>query len=325
MKRIFNLIIALFLVSCMANFSFAAVDFPTKPITLIVPVPPGGSGDLYARVFASAAERLIGQSVVVANKAGASGQVGLFALSQAAPDGYTLSTFSILEFCAIEWEIVNNRKSTVTADDFIVLGSFTMSPYVITVPYSSPWKTLSDMINDAKVKPGYYSFSSGGMYSAHHTGAEFVMESAGVKFRHTPFAGGAPAVTALVGNHVDWGVTSPGGTINLMQGNKLRILAVLSDKRYKPIPDIPTAKELGVDVEWYTYVGILASRKTPTPILEKLKKIVEKTAQDKWFIDTMEKRGELVTFTEGENITKIIGSDLEKVRRLYKRLLKEQK
>lgn len=326
MRKIFNLIIiAVFLIPCMANFSIAAVDFPTKSITFLVPVAPGGIGDLYARTFGSVAENLLGKPFVVVNKPGASGQIALFACAQAAPDGHTLSFFTTFELYAIEWEIANGRKPSATLNDFIPIGSFNLTPYVITVPYNSPWKTLNDLINDAKVKPGYYTFGSGGMYAAHHITAESLMRTTGLKFRHVPYTGGGPLVTALVGSHVDFGITSIGSTVPLMRGNKLRILAVFSDKRCKLIQDIPTAKELGVDVESNSCMGIVAPSKTPMPIVEKLREVFQKVVEDKSFVNTIEKVGEEVSPMEGEEMGKFLRSQLEKVNKLYKQLIEEKK
>lgn len=147
MEKIFKLVArAVILILCVANLPATAADYPTKPITIIVQHDPGGAGDVQARAFASAAEKLLGQPVLVINKPGAAGMIGLEACKQAAPDGYTLVLGSNVFLLPIEWEITNGRKPLVTRDDFITIGAFTRTPLLITVPYNSPWKTLGDLI-----------------------------------------------------------------------------------------------------------------------------------------------------------------------------------
>lgn len=327
MRKIFNLaIMVICIILCAANFSVALVDYPTKTITIIVPQSPGGIGDLLGRTFASVAEKHLGKPIVVVNKPGATGQIGLVACSQASPDGHTISVYASTELLAIEWEIANGRKPLVTRNDFIIIGGFNLTPFVIAVPYNSPWKTLTDLINDAKSKPGSYSFGTGGIYGAHHVAAEYFMRATGLKIHHVPFEGGGKAISALVGGHIDLGFATAGSTIPLMRGNKLRILAVLGDKRYKFIQEIPTAKELGIkDVESYACVGMLAPQKTPMPIMEKIREVFKKVVEDKSFIDTIEKAGEGVQFLNSEELTKFFDLKLGDARELYKQLIETKR
>jgi tripartite-type tricarboxylate transporter receptor subunit TctC len=145
----------------VVSVSFAA-DYPTKPISLINPMPPGGTLDIQARAFAPVAEKMLGQPVVVVNKTGATGMVGGLAGAQADPDGYTLTVGSVNIPNALEWELANGRKPPFTRQDFVCIGTFTMSPTLLIVPNESPYKTLADLITVAKAKPGWLS-SSGGL------------------------------------------------------------------------------------------------------------------------------------------------------------------
>jgi tripartite-type tricarboxylate transporter receptor subunit TctC len=247
MKKLFGIVMVfIFLIMGLANSEVGAAGFPTKPISFIVPMSPGGGRDVQARAFAPLAQKLLGQPIVVVNKPGANGMIGLTACAQAAPDGHTLSVTSPSDIEAINWEIANGRKPPITRDDFIGIAIISMSPHLIAVPYNSPWKTLGDLIRDAKAKPGFYSFSSGGMYVGTHISTEIFMEATGLKFRHVPYEGGGPAVSAIVGNHVDFGMAVVSASMQLVRGNKLRILAVQTDKRYKFLPDVPTVRELGI-------------------------------------------------------------------------------
>jgi len=306
----------------IAGVSFAA-DYPTKPITLINPMPPGGTLDLQARAFSSVAEKLLGQPVVVVNKPGATGMVGGLAGAQATPDGYTLTVGSVNLTNAVEWEIANGRKPPFTRNDFICIGSFTMSPTLLIVHPDAPYKTLGDFINDAKSKPGQLAFCSGGLYGMSHLPVEILGHGAGVKFRHVPYSGGGPCLSAVVGKHVDFGAQYPPTTLPLVRGNKLKVLAVIGAKRLKSIPNIPTLKELGIDAEYYGWVGILAPLKTPKPIVDKLREVTKKVAEDKKFIDMIEEPGDEVYFLNGEELAKYLDVESAKIARVDAELAKE--
>jgi tripartite-type tricarboxylate transporter receptor subunit TctC len=302
-----------------------AADFPTKPVTLIVPTPAGGGRDVQARSFAPLAQKLLGQPVVVSNKPGANGLVGLLSLNQSAPDGHTLGVSSPTDIEAILWETENGRKPAVNHDDFVYIGIITTSPHLLAVPYNSPWKTLADLIRDAKAKPGFYSFASSGVNAGTHLSAEFFMEATGLKFRHVPFEGGGKAVTAIVGGHVDFGLVVPSSAMQLVRGNKLRILSVQTAKRYPFLPDVPTLGEQGVKGgEAYGFVGLIAPKKTPEPVLAKLREVTKKVTEDKEFIGVIEKLGDDVNFITGDEVNRMVVYETEKRSKLYQRLVKEQ-
>jgi len=326
MKKIFNLVaMAVILILGVANFPVAAADYPTKPITIIVTVSPGGSNDIQCRAFASLADKLLGQPVVVTNKPGASGMIGLLAGAQAAPDGYTLTGGSTSDMCALEWEIASGRKPAVSRKDFVTLGTFTFTPLLIAVPFSSPWKTLADLIKDAKAKPGHYAFGSGGLYRIAHVNTELFIRAVGLEFRHVPYAGGGPALSALVGNHIDFAAVTVSSSIPLVRGNKLRILAVQSDQRIKSLPDTPALKEQGIDAELRMWIGLWAPQKTPKPVVEKLQKVLKQVTEDKSFINIIENQGDEVHFMAGDEWSKWLESESEKLAKIYKQIIAEEK
>jgi tripartite-type tricarboxylate transporter receptor subunit TctC len=324
MKRILFLMTAVFFLPGMVLSPLAA-DYPAKPVTIVVPMAPGGARDLQCRAFAAFAEKALGKPFVVVNKPGASGMIGMLAGAQAAPDGYTLTGSSTSDIGAVEWEIANGRKSAVTRHDFIALGTFTVSPTLIAVPYNSPWKTVADLVREVKAKPGHYAFCSGGMYNATHLSAEVFIRATGLKVRHVPYPGGGAAVSALVGNHGDFGCPSISSSLYLARGNKLRVLAVQSDKRCRLLPDIPTVKELGIDAEFPTWQGILAPLKTPKAIVEKLQDILEKATQDKGFIKIIEGQGDEVVHLNGDEMSKYLEQESAKFAKLLKILMEEEK
>jgi len=314
--------LALVLVLVLAHSS-PATDFPTKPITLINPMPPGGTLDLQARAWASAVEKYLGQPVVVVNKPGATGMVGGLAGAQAAPDGYTLTVGSVNFTNAVEWEIANGRKPPFTRHDFVAIGSFTMSPTLVVVPFDSPYKTLQDFMNDARAKPGQLVYCSGGLYGMSHLPIEIFARATGLKLRHVPYKGGGPCLSAVVGKHVDFAFQYPPTSLPLARGNKLRVLAIAGSKRLKSIPDVPCFKDLGINAEYYGWVGIMAPKHTPMPIVEKLRGVTQKVAEDKAFIEMIEKPGDEVRYQNGEELAQWMEKESEIISKIDKDLVKE--
>lgn len=320
-----GLAVVLMFLLCI-SFNAGAADFPTKPITAIVTVAPGGSNDIQTRAFATVAEKILKQPIVVVNKAAASGMVGLMSGAQAAPDGYTLTTSSMSELCMLEWEIANNRKPEASLNDFIPIGGFTVSPLMIAVPTNSPWKTIVDLIKDAKAKPGQYTYASGGLYRIAHINTELFAQALGLKFRHVPYSGGGPAVTAIVGAHESFASVTPSSSVPLIKGNKLRALAVQGDARSKFLPDVPTLKEaVGIDAGLPMVVGLGVPKNTPVSIVEKLRDIVKKVCEDPSFVKVIEGQGDEVKFVSGEQFVKMTESASQKVSKLFKQILAEEK
>jgi tripartite-type tricarboxylate transporter receptor subunit TctC len=323
MRRLINVLWISAILFGLVTFSHAASDYPNRPITIINPMAAGGTLDLQARAFGTIAEKILGKPFAVVNKTGASGLIGWQAGAQAFPDGYTLAVSSVGLTTIVEWELANGRKPPVTRHDFIPICAFTMTPTLIIVPSDSPWKTVADLINDAKTKPGFYAFSHGGLYGMSHLPAEIFAKATGLKFRQVPFSGGNPAVSAVVGKHVDFATQYPPVTLPLIRANKLRALAVQSNKRLSYMPNVPTLNESGIDAEFYGWVGLLAPKNTPPQIVEKLKDVAEKVAKDKVFIDTIEKPGDEVIFMNSAEMTKYWDEESEKIGKICTELVKE--
>ena len=321
-KRIMFVSILVALSLVVAGGSFAA-DYPTKPITLINPMPPGGSLDIQARAFAAVADKILGQPVVVVNKSGATGMLGATAGAQATPDGYTLTVGSVNIPNALEWEIANGRKPPFTEKDFVAIGAFTMSPMFLVVNAEAPYKNLADFIADAKARPGQLAYSSGGLYGMSHLPGIIFSKAAGLNFRHVPSGGGGPALTAVVSKHVDFNFPSPPTALPLIRGNKIKALAVIGARRLKSAPNVPTAKELGIDAEYYAWVGLLAPVKTPKPIVDKLRDALKKVVENKTFIEMIEGPGDEVQYLSGDGLAKYMVEESATIASLYRELIKE--
>jgi tripartite-type tricarboxylate transporter receptor subunit TctC len=310
------------LILCSGLYLGLAADYPTKPITLINVHPPGGFLDAPGRTYAIFAEKLLGKPMIIVNKPGASGMIGSVAGAQAPPDGYTLTLGCSSIPLGAEWEIVNGRKPMVSQEDFTLIGSFILSPTLISVPYNSPWKTLADLVKDCQEKPDHYAFSTGGLYGMGHLAAELLVRTTGIKCRNVPYKGGLPAVSAVVGGHVDFTTQFSPQTIPLYKGKKLKILAIQSDKRLKAIPEVPTVKEQGVDAEYQAWVGILAPKKTPLPIVEKLREVTAKVANDKAFIEAIEGTEEVVRYMNHVEFSKYWEMESNMAKKIWTQLVK---
>jgi tripartite-type tricarboxylate transporter receptor subunit TctC len=328
MKKIFSVLgMSIVLILSMAHASFAAGDYPNRPITIICPFTPGGLSDLQARAIAMAAEKYLGQPIVVVSKAGAAGMIGVLAGAQAAPDGYTLTITQSSITCVIESEIAEGRKPPFTRNDFTTIASFTLTPSGIVVAYDHPWKSMADLVRDCKAHPNQYKYGSSGLNSALHISVEMISAATGIKVRQIPYKGAADAVTAVIGRHVDFSMGTPLTIRSLMDGKKVRSLALCSStpQRARLLPDLPTLQELGIDAGLSLCSGLLVPRKTPEDVVKKLREVAEKVSKDKQFVDLIEKAGDEINFKNGDEFAKFWGYESDFIAKTLQRLAKEVK
>jgi tripartite-type tricarboxylate transporter receptor subunit TctC len=263
--------------------------------------------------------------MVVVNKNGAAGSVGSLAGAQAKPDGYTLCLGWSAQTALVIAEVLAGRKPSFTADDFIVLGRFNDSSPVFLVPVNSPWKTIQQALDDIKAHPNTYSFSSGGVQSISHLPMEALIAELGLKLRHVPFQGGGPAFTALIGGHVQCSSQYPGTSLPKIKAKQLRVLATFAEKRFKNYEDVPTLKELGYNVFHSSWVGMVAPKGTPAPIVEKLRTLVKQVTSDPAFVDVIEKAGDEVDYADAETTRKNWQKEHDRLYKLLEQLEKEKK
>ena len=326
MKSIFRVLaVSIVLVLSGVRVSFAAGEYPNRPVTIVCPYSPGGLSDLQARTFSMAAEKYLGQPVVVVNKAGASGMVGAMAGAQAAPDGYTLTIHQSALSMVIEGEIAEGKKPSVTRHDFTTIGSFTMSPGFVVVAYDHPWESMADLVKDCKANPYKYKFGSSGINGTIHLNVEVIAAATGIKCRHIPYKGAGDSVNAVIGKHVDFTIATALTTRNLIEGKKLKALALSGIKRAKVLPDIPILREVGIDAGFVVWSGLLVPKKTPDDIVRKLREVAEKVSQDKQFVDVIEKAGEEVNFMNGEGFARYWEKESDLFAKIFQRLAKEAK
>jgi tripartite-type tricarboxylate transporter receptor subunit TctC len=246
-----------------------AQGWPEKPVTLVVPFPPGGSTDTIARTLAPRLQEKLGGSFVVDNKPGATGTIGAGMVTRAAPDGYTLFVSSLGPFV-----IVPHLLQKVPYDalkDFDLLTVAVQAPNVLVVPAASPIKTVDELIAQLKKEPGRMTFASAGNGSSDHLTTVLFWQQTGTSGTHVPYKGGAPAITDLLGGVVDAAFQNINAVIQHIQVGKLRVLAITGDKRAALLPQTPTLSEAGVrGADVYSWQAVAAPRGLPPELKAKL-------------------------------------------------------
>jgi len=300
--------------SAAAMAARAEDAYPNHAVTIINPYPPGGANELVTRPLAAAMEPILKQPVVMETKAGASGQVGAQYVASAKPDGYTLLTHNTSISGAAEVDKLFGRKPKYTNDDFIPLARIVADPCALVVNDQQPYKSLKELVDDAKKRPNQIIFSSAGLYSAIHIPmALFAKAAGGLQLRHLPTNGGGPALTALLGNNAQIGVISVSGSLAQVRAGKLRPLALFGGKRSKALPDVATMKELGYDLEYYLWVGIFAPKNTPNNAVMTVRSAMDKAVHTKQFEATLNNIGLQLGYLDGPDFANFWAADAKRV------------
>lgn len=258
----------------------AQAQYPTHPVTMIVPFAPGGVADNVARPIADAMSRELGQTVVIENKGGAGGSLGIGQAARAKADGYTLlmtlSSISILP----EADKILGRKASYQIDQFVPIARITADPNLFVVRADAPWKTIEEFVADAKAHPTKFNYGSSGIYGAMQVPMEMFKAAAGIHITHIPFTGGGPAVAALMGGQVDVVASGPTNALQHIKSGRLRALGHWGDVPVTALPDLPSLKSRGYDVQFTQWTGIFAPAATPAEVLDRLRKSVQKVVGD---------------------------------------------
>jgi tripartite-type tricarboxylate transporter receptor subunit TctC len=315
------------LLSAALLWSAAALAqaWPERPITMIIPFPPGGVADQTGRPTAAAMEKFLKQPVVISNRAGAGGAVGMAATANARPDGYTimtaLSSISIIP----EADKLFERPPAYRLDQFVPIALITSDPTVLVVPADAPWKSVAELVADAKKRPNEIGFSSSGVYGTLHMAMAMFATAADIRLKHVPYGGGGPALTALLGGHVQTLASGPGPVLPHIQAGKLRALATWSGERLKSLPDVPTFIELGYkEVEFYIWAGVFAPAATPAPVLQKLTEATRAATKDTEFLAALENLQTPLVYKEGAEFKAFVDVDAARMAKAVKAVGKVQ-
>jgi tripartite-type tricarboxylate transporter receptor subunit TctC len=288
---------------------------------MIVPFPPGGQADLSARPVALVLEKILGKSVIVDNRGGAGGLLGNTAGARAEPDGQTLlMTLSSVTFLP-EAERLFGRKPSYEWDQLVPIARVLADPGVLCVRSDAPWKSVADLVADAKQRPGQITFSSSGNYGAAHVPFEMFQQAAGIKLQHIPYRGGGPALTAFLGKQVDITAQAPGPITPHVQSGAARLLASWGAKRSAEYPDVPTMIELGYkDVEYYIWSGLFAPKGTPEPIQTRLREAMRQVMADPAVTSVFVKANSPPAYLDQPEFTKFVEADARRLIPVIKKI-----
>ena len=287
--------------------------YPTHAVTIVNPYPPGGANELATRPLVAALEPVLKKPVVMETKAGAAGQVGAQFVASAKPDGYTLLTHNTSISGTPEVDRLFDRAPKFTNESFIPIARLIADPCVFVVNDQQPYKSMREFIDDAKKRPNEIVFSTAGFYSAVHIPMAQFMKAAGLQLRHLPTNGGGPALTALLGNNANVAILSLSGALAQIRAGKLRPLSLMGGKRAKAIPDVPTMKELGFDIEYYLWVGIFAPKNTPEGAISVLRKAINEAAHSTQYTNTLANMGLDLDYLDAPEFAKFWANDANSV------------
>jgi tripartite-type tricarboxylate transporter receptor subunit TctC len=271
---------AALLIGTLVQMAVAEEPYPTRAITIVVAFPPGGLADLSARPVAAALEKILKQPVVVANKPGAAGAVGNQSVASSKPDGYTLLMALVSVSVLPEVDKLFGRPPTYTRDQLTGIARVNAEPSILTVPASAPWKTVKDLVEDAKKRPGEIVFTSSGLYGASHVPMEMFLYAAGVKMRHLPTTGGGPMMNAILGGHAQATMSTTALVAPHMKAGKLRLLAHTGAMPIGAFPEVPSFRSLGYDVDYTAWAGLVAPRATPPQVVKILREAMRQAMRE---------------------------------------------
>lgn len=287
-KRLLTLLAGAALVGGMSAPMAQAQDYPTNPITIIVPFSAGGPTDTVTRLVAESMQKTLGQQIVVENVGGAGGTLGAARAAKAEPDGYTL--FMNSPAVAINPSLY--AKAPYKLSDFTGVSIFSATTNLLLVPAAFEAKSVQDLVRIAKAKPGSLNYSSAGQGTTQHLAAELFKLRTGTRIVHIPYKGSGPSMTALLASEVQLSFINPVAALGHIKSGKLRALAVTDDRRTEVLPDVPTMKEAGVEgVEVSLWYGLLAPAATPKDVIEKLGAAVKRATQDPTTREQIRKQG----------------------------------
>jgi tripartite-type tricarboxylate transporter receptor subunit TctC len=284
--------------------------WPSQTIKMVVPFPPGGQGDLAARPIAKAFERILGKPVIVDNRGGAGGALGNAAVARGANDGHTLlMTLSSLAVLP-EADRIMSRQPQYETDELIPIARVLADPTLLAVHADTPWKTVADLAEDAKKRPGEIPYGSSGPYGTLHVSMEMFTGAAGIKLNHVPYRGAGPALNDLISGQIKALASAPGVLKPQVEAGKIRVLANFGAERVPSFPNTPTFQELGFkDVEFYIWGGLFVPRNTPADVVKRLRDAMREAMADNETRRIFESAGSPPAYLDQQEFAAFIAKD----------------
>jgi tripartite-type tricarboxylate transporter receptor subunit TctC len=309
------LVYFIFLMVSISGSQFAqAQEYPTKPVTLVIPFGAGGSHDLTARAVTSVAADYLGQPMLVQPKPGGGGAIAAEFVAKAAPDGYTL----LFGGSGPNTTLPAIEGRSKGPDDFVAVCRVNYSPAVIIARADAPYKTFKEMLAWAKANPGKLVFGNTGPWGAGDLSWKMIIKETGIDTKNVPHDGGGPALVALLGGHVDVSGLFSAQTLPHIQAGKLRPLAVTDNQRDPAMKDVPTCKEAGVNVLYLMWRGVLAPKGTPRALVDKLAAAFKKMTEDKSVVPMINKLGDEINYLGPDEFAKAWREEYETQKELGK-------
>ena len=299
-----------------------AQAYPTKPITMVVPFPPGGVADTVGRPVAEAMARHLKQSIVVENKGGAGGGIGMAQVAKSKGDGYTvLMSLSSLVVLPEAARILQQTPLYETRQ-LKPIARFTADPTVLVVRADSPWKTYAEFIAFAKTNPGRISFGSSGNYGTMHVPMEQLKAATSSFMLHVPYTGAGPAVLSLLGGQIEALSTGPASVKQHIASGRLRALAHWGEGRLASMPDVPSFKELGVPIQYSQWSGMFVPADTPPAVVDALRQAARFAAQDARAVAALTSAGTSFMYQDAPEFERFVQADAKDMGALVKRICK---
>ena len=308
------------LASAAAWPALAQEDYPSRPITMLVPFPPGGVADTVGRPVAEAMGRYLKQAVVIENKGGAGGGIGMAQVAKSKADGYTvlmaLSSLVVLP----EADKVLKRSPMFQLDQLKPIARFSADPTVLVVKADSPWKNYAEFIAYVKANPAKVSFGSSGNYGTMHVPMEQLKVATSSFMLHVPYTGAGPAVMALLSGQIEALSTGPASVAQQIKAGKLRALAHWGDGRLAAMPDVPSLKELGVPISYAQWSGMFVPANTPAAVVEKLRQAAKFAAADPRANQALVAAGTSFMFQDMPEFERYVQTDAKDMAALVQRI-----
>lgn len=300
--------------------ALAQDDYPSKPVSMLVPFPPGGVADTVGRPVAEAMGRALKQSMIVENKGGAGGGIGMAQVAKARPDGYSvlmaLSSIVVLP----EADKVLKRAPMFTLEQLKPVARFTADPTALVVRADSPWKTYKDFIAAVKARPGAITFGSSGNYGTMHVPMEQLKVATNSFMLHVPYTGAGPAVLALLGGQVDALATGPSSVMQHVRAGKLRVLAHWGEGRLAALPEVPSFKELGVPISYSQWAGLFVPAGTPDAVVAKLRQAAKAASEDARAKQALAAAGTSFQYQDAPEFERFVQADARNMAALVQRI-----
>ena len=323
MKLSFRYLSFISFVALLSYFNspvLAQENWPNRPITMVIPFPPGGVADTVGRPVADALSRSLGQPVIVENRPGAGGGIGMAAVAKSKPDGYTilmaLSSISIIP----EADKILGKQPSYQLDQLKPIARFTADPTVLVVRSDSPWQNYQQFIAAMRKSPGKYNFGSSGNYGTMHVPMEMLKADQKFFMVHIPYTGAGPAIVGLLGGQVDAIATGPSSIVQHIKSGRVRALAHWGEGRLGSLPDVPSFKEMGVGIQFAQWAGLFVPSGTSDAITNKLREATKAASTDDKVRSVINAAGSPIQYLDAPEFQSYLDADAKQMQEAVKKI-----